>query len=209
MAEWVWNVASARYHDLATGRFMARSEVLGYVDDSLAASGRVSDTLARFVADGTLSPADWRNAMRQELKEQYITEYLAGRGGVEQMTQADWGSIGGSLAEQYRYLDGFTDDIATGELSEAQIRARAKMYVNSAREAHERGYARAANEAGLTEVKWTLNPAVENCPDCIAFASLGWQPVEDDPYGGCYPGSGCTVCLTNCACSLEYRESEA
>lgn len=206
MADWCWNPESARYHDLATGRFMPRSEVLNYVNDSLVASGNATDVLAQLVSDGTLSPADWNGAMRQEVKEEYIRQYILGRGGLEQMTSEDWGSIGGSLVHQYHpYLDGFTQDIASGKLSEAQIRARAKMYTNSAGQAFERGKARASAKAGLDEVKWTLTPA-EHCVDCEALAAMGWQPVADDPFGGCFPRSGCTQCLSNCKCILDYRK---
>ena len=43
-----------------------------------------------------MSPGDWERLMRQEIKEQYITEYIAGRGGREQMTARDWGICGGT-----------------------------------------------------------------------------------------------------------------
>lgn len=189
---------------------MPRSEVLGYVDESLRQSANATDLLARYVSDGTLSPGDWDAKMRDEIKEEYIRQYTLGRGGRDQMGPEDWGSVGGSLAEQYKWLDrkadSFLDAVASGQLSEAQIRVRAKMYVDSAREAHERGYARATLEAGMDEVKWTLQPA-EHCDDCVAFAALDWQPIESDPFGGCYPASGCTACLSNCKCILQYRKT--
>jgi len=182
---WSWNESSHRYHDSATGRFMGRDEVLGYVQQSLDAArtapaitladGSLSmgtDLLSNLVGNGMLSPRDWHAQMREEIKAEYIRQYMLGRGGRGNMTAKDWGSIGGMVADQYRYLKDFAKLVAEGKLSEAQIRARAAMYVNSAREGFERGQARAF---GLPEL-----PA--------------------------YPGDGQTICLTNCACSWQIEE---
>lgn len=204
---WRWNASLNRYQDDQSGRIMARDEVLGFLSNLLESSTSINDSLAGLVANGQLSPLDWRNAMREELKLSYIQDYLLGRGGLEMMTQADWGSVGGMLADQYRYLEDFVDDIAAGNLTEAQIRSRAAMYFNSSREAYERAFRIGAIAAGADEVFWEINPDAENCPDCERFTAMGWQPIEANPYEGAYPGSGDTLCLTNCACALSYRNS--
>jgi len=143
MADWVWNLKAKRYQDTDTGQFMARVEVLSLVQGSLDASGNVTDTLAGLVAGGQLAPADWRDMMREEVKGEYLRQYMTGRGGREQMTYSDWGRCGAMLKAQYKWLEGFAEQVATGELSEAQIRARARLYVDSARQAYEKGNARA------------------------------------------------------------------
>ena len=116
------------------------------------------------------------------------------------------------LADQYRYLDGFAAEIAEGKLSEAQIARRSEMYMNSSREAYERGQKRAMEIAGLQEVIW-IKTAKESCPDCIELSRLGWQKAEPWPFrvGGvnALPGSGATQCLTNCRCYLDWRKKPA
>lgn len=210
-----WETDTARYRDLATGRFVAQDAILDWCQQSIDASENVTDMLARYVSDGTVSPGDWERLMRQEIKEQYIAEYIAGRGGREQMTARDWGSIGGQLKNQYKYLRRFRDEVAAGKLSEAQIRVRAGMYVQSSWQARERGYRRAVLEAGYDEVRWVLDPSpeVEHCVGCLAFEALGWQKVDKWPFTqgsnkDCLPTSGCTPCLVSCRCHLEYRRSE-
>jgi hypothetical protein len=205
-----WSESANRYRDTDTGQFVPREQVVAWADQSLDASASVTDALANMVAGEApvLSPADWRDAMRTEIKKEYIRQYLSSIGGRERMTAERWGSLGGMIGQQYKFLNDFTDEIAAGKLSEAQIRARAAMYVKSAREARERARAQVASEAGWTEVLWQINPG-ENCEDCIAFNAMGWQLVADDPYGGCFPGSGCTQCMSNCNCGLDYRESIA
>jgi hypothetical protein len=140
---WKWNSEARRYYNDDTGLFMAKDTVLGFVHDSFEGTGLVTDTLANLLGENRLAPADWRFLMREEIKREYIRQYLLGIGGREQMTQADWGRIGGMLTDQYRYLDDFYKENAAGALSEAQVAARSRMYIRSAREAYERANAQA------------------------------------------------------------------
>ncbi len=202
-----WDELVGRYRD-ERGRFVSKETVYIYVNQSIKISGNVVSSLATFVYEGNISVNDWMNSMRQEIKDEYIRQYLSFAGGREAMTQADWGRIGGMLGEQYKYLDNFANDIASGKLTEAQINARSQMYINSAREAREKSRKISAEKAGFDEVYWELNPQLENCPDCVEFNGMDWQTAEDDPYGGAFPGSGDTVCLTACGCQLVWRNSK-
>jgi len=208
MASWRWDEAAARYRDQVTGRFLSRNAVEGYVLDSLAAASKYSEGLASVLGDTKIMAGGWYSAMRQEIKEEYIRQYLVGIGGREQMTQADWGSIGGMLTEQYKYFEGFYNEVIQGNLSPEQIAARSNMYLNSAREAFERAQAKLSKSKGFDEERWLIDTGAENCEDCLAFAGLGWQSIVDDPYGGAIPGSGDTKCLTACKCTIEYRKSD-
>lgn len=197
---WVYDRRANRYRDLRTGRFVSATQVRDWAQKAIDASADRVTTLAEMIASDRLTVTDWERAMRAEIKSEYVQQYLAGRGGVNMMTQADWGSIGGMLADQYRYLSGFARAIAAGNLSEKQIAARARMYVNSAREAYERAHERSSVEAGMVYVHWNVDAQAENCNDCLDFQALGWRRLDSNPYGGAYPGSGHTECLTNCHC---------
>jgi len=151
-----------------------------------------------------ISPADWRLLFREELKGEYIRQAILGKGGRAQMTQSDWGVIGNQLKFQYGKLDNFTKEIASGNLSEAQIRARANMYINSAGQAFEAMQERVATAAGYDEESWHINAALENCPDCIDYRDMGWQPLGTFPT----PKDGSTICLSSCGCTKEYRNSQ-
>jgi hypothetical protein len=203
-----WDSSVGRYRG-QDGRFVARSTIDSFVSRSLAASRNVSDTLGQLVSNGLVNVDDWKLSFRQEIKDEYIRQYLTGKGGLEQMISKDWGSIGGMLKEQYGYLDGFAQDIAAGNLSEAQIMARSDMYINSASEALERAKERVATSLGFDLVEWVVDTSLENCDDCLNFQSMGVVPVDEDPYDGAYPGSGDTQCLTNCGCHLEYSNSDS
>jgi len=212
MPSWAWNAAAGRYRDVATGRFITNAQAQVMIEESIAASGAAVDTMASLAAEGAMSSRGWLTAMREEIKREYIRQYTAGIGGVDRMTQRDWGSVGGMIRDQYRYLDGFAEQL--GQLSEAQIRARAQMYINSAREAYERAHGRVASKSGFASlVSWVVNPAAENCPDCLEYQAMG--PQEAPTGGGfpvgdsvTWPGSGSTQCLTNCKCELTYTNEQ-
>lgn len=201
---WEWVTSVGRYRDTGTGQFMSRDTVLSFVNESIAASESALGPLSQFAASGALSPADFSLLVREEIKQETIRQYLLGIGGRDQMTPSDWGSIGGSLKEQYGHLDDFVKQIADGTLSEEQIQARLKMYVNSSREAFERAHGKNAKRLGYSEESWTLGEA-EHCDDCVALAAEGWQPVGHFKF---MPGSGNTACLTNCKCEILYRNPD-
>ena len=201
--EWVWLPDLQRYRNLSTGRFLASETVRQWARQAIEASGSVISTASEGLSSGVLSVGDWQALVREELKATYIQEYVLGRGGLEQMTQQDWGSIGGMLAEQYRYLDDFAAEIASGNLTQAQVEARLAMYFDSSSEAFERANARAHGVPELPqypgdgstrcltncrchweieetdggwEARWILDPAAENCDDCIENAQK-WNPL--------------------------------
>jgi len=118
MPEWSYSPRYKAYRNLSNGQWASRVQVQGWVTENIALAQNAADNLAGMVANDLIRVGDWQVVMRQELKKTYTEQYLAGRGGVGQMTQADWGSIGGQLSEQYSYLDRFANEIAAGNLSE-------------------------------------------------------------------------------------------
>lgn len=203
--QWQWDPEQLIYVNPETGEEADEDDRRAWLLAALLAAGVVADTLAESLWLNEMSLNGWAAAMRREILDEYIRAYLNGIGGLPQMTGADWKAISDMLEFQYERFAGFVEEIGAGKLTQGQIGARSRMYLNSARQAFEKANARTQEKAGNDEIFWQLNPGVENCPDCQAFNALGWQPVAGNPYGGCVPGSGCTVCLTNCYCYLSYR----
>jgi len=201
---WAWVDKVKQFFNTVKETFLGWKEALGWGAKSAEASGQAASRAVDDLITGQNVDA-FATAFREELKQEYIRQYLLGIGGLERMTQADWGSIGGMLKEQYHpHLDNFLQDIRDGKLSEAQIRMRAQMYIDSAHEAYERAHARCAEELGMDEELWLLDPPAEHCEDCVAFAQEGWKPKGYFPM----PGAGKTQCLTHCRCHKRYRNSK-
>jgi hypothetical protein len=140
----------------------------------------VSDALAKTATDSLLnnqiSASQWESQMRLTLKNNYIQQYLLGIGGKGNMTQADYGSIGGMLAEQYKYLRNFAQQIANGQLSEAEIQRRVEMYINSAREAWNRARARIH---GIPDGSLPDYPGSGHT-ECLTNCKCAWEIEESD-----------------------------
>lgn len=205
--KYYWDTTVGRFRDEG-GRFVSRYSIDQFVTSSILTSQNITDTLSGFVSNGLVTIKDWSLSFRQEIKDEYIRQYVLARGGLEQMTSKDWGSIGGMLKEQYGHLNNFMNEVSAGNLTEAQIAARSGMYINSAHEASERAREVVTRELGFDLVEWVIDTSVQNCEDCVAFSEMGIVDAASNPYGGAYPGSGGTVCLTNCHCKLIYSNSE-
>lgn len=201
---WGWDPNAGRYRDSVSGKFMSRGEVLGYVNDMIVFNENKASTLAFLVGEGQLSPTDWKNQMRERVKSEYITQYMLGKGGLDNMQQSDWGKVGAMLKTQYKYLDGFQKDIMEKDLSTAQIAYRSNLYMTASREAYEKAHGQVAKDAGADEERWVLEAEAQHCDDCPAYEDEGWQPIGTFPD----PGDGSTACGTNCKCHKEYRNSK-
>jgi len=169
-----------------------------FIESSKGSFVRIAGKLV--AGDNTLQ--QWTMSFREALKNEYLDEYALGKGGFVNMTQADFGSVGGMLRNQYGYLDKFAQDIADGKLSEAQIRNRSRMYADSATQAFERGKTRAQGVPELPaypgdgstacgsnckcawlivetettfECTWKLDVSATHCEDCLE-RSQSWAP---------------------------------
>ena len=205
MPQWTWYGPPVyRYRD-ERGRFVALNTIQDWASQSISNSQAAMGDLAAQLSDGSISLQQWQTEMRARLRQDMIQQYTLGRGGIGEMTPQDNGSIGGVLAEQYRYLDGFAERIAAGQHSEAQIAALSRMYFNSTHEAFERAMARSrgfpddvlpaypgdgGSCLGLTncgchwdyhyvngrwECTWTLG-VTEHCELCLDHAAT-WAPL--------------------------------
>lgn len=200
-----WDKDLRRYRDADSGRFLAEAKVRALRQDLIDRATAEVDALAAQLADGTITTAEWTTSMRETVKRLTIDQYLLGRGGRNAMTQADWGRIGYRLREQYGYLQRFAELIDQGQLSDAQIAARAKLYVGATWSTFDRAKAaawqivlpahpgdggtrcrsacrchwdiRRDDEAGVIKASWVLDSAAEHCEDCRRRARE-WAPLE-------------------------------
>jgi hypothetical protein len=197
----VWDPTVARYRDLSNGQFVSESDlqdlVDNYADDYL---GPQIEQLTDQMIGGDISLSDWQVSMAESLKQAYVTVAAIGRGGRSAMDYSDFGRIGARLRSEYKYLDGFAQEIKSGTLSPSYIRARAQLYADGVKVALWDGRRAAKIEAGMTLEKRVLHPA-EHCTDCMNYADQGWQPIGTFPP----PGLG-SECLHHCRCTMDFSK---
>lgn len=199
--DWYWDDGQKTYHQGVAdsiNKVLELNKLVDLRDLFTDRAMRQSDKLIEsLMLDGNLTIQQWEREMRDLLRQTYRALYELAIGGRENMTQADYGRLGGILQEQYRYLHNFAADLAAGKLSPLQAQNRARMYIESATQAFER--AQAAGH-GITlpqypgdgstqclsncrchwEIRsrkkeyacyWRLGQA-EHCPDCLEAAQL-------------------------------------
>lgn len=201
---WEWDQPSKRYRNTETGRYMGSRQMLPLRDEFIDAQKAATGDLADRLAAGEITTNRYVEEMRGLIKTTYLDEYALAHGGRNNMTSRDFGIVGNMCRDQYGYLNNFAGEINAGELSPAQIRARGRMYIESASQAYERAQAEVRGIRGPNalpaypgdgstacrtncrcsweyretetawEVTWTLHPA-EHCEDCLARASA-WAP---------------------------------
>ncbi len=208
---WRWNQQARRYYVTAEGAaalgqkpgtFISQTQRVNLRDAFIESQKARTNELANQLAKGNITIQQWTLSMREEIKTNHITQYLLAHGGRDTMTQADWGRLGQKIRVQYDYLQKFAADVAAGKLTEGQIAARSRMYVESSSQSFEQGSAMASGTPELPqypgdgatrcmanckcywsiaelndrwECTWKLRPA-EHCPDCIANAAR-WNPL--------------------------------
>ena len=194
-----WNAGAGRYVDVATGRFIPKQAEVRALDERIKAGIDQVQAVTAGMTRGVVTVAEWQTAVAVELRRMHTQAAALGRGGWQQMTPRDWGHVGRALRDEYAYLRGFAEALASGTLSEAQINARVSQYVNGIWSRYWRGETSAMQGAGMTEERRILTPA-EHCKDCEGYAAQGWQPLGSLPE----PGEG-SACGHNCRCIKVYR----
>ncbi len=196
-----------RYRNGATGRFVARKDILGLLESqSNAVEARVGE-LTNAVMEGRISPVVWQEQMRTEVKRQVIQQSALGSGGFDQISQQSYGRAGADLRQLYAKISGTAADIADGKITMAQAQARANEYAGHGRShfytaEREKVKPSAPNKVFLE--RRMLGGGGRTCSDCVSFYDQGWQPF------GLLPPPGVdSVCRGNCKCSLIRMEVEA
>lgn len=191
---YAYNNTAQRWFDTATGKFVSETAVVDEMRVHQQATYNVLDNVTRQLYAGQLTLEQWQIAAAYELKDAHLAQAMFAVGGKRNMTQANYGRVGGTLADEYRYLANFASEIAAGSVSEAQALARIRQYGNATQASYWREYRNATKEL----VYWNLNPA-EHCGDCLSLA--GGSPYKPNELSH-VPGDGNTQCRGNCKCTL-------
>ena len=199
---WGWLKSAFAFVSNLTGKILGKSGERALVNSTCDGAIVNVDIITERLLSDQIDVNIWLTQVRAELKNIYTQQYLLGIGGKWQLTQADYGSIGGMLGEQNKYLQKFARLIAAGDLTPGEIRRRIAMYANSCRE----GYARARARAhGIPEGKIPAFPG-QRC-ECLTSCKCNWRFEENDKEWLLYWELGITKTGTHCdTCSERSRK---
>lgn len=163
-------------------------------------------SLMRDLQAGKIDIERFRDLMRDTIWRSHLKAAILGAGGVGNVSANTLEIVDREIAEQFRYLDGFINDLramrAQGQTIEPRQVSRAKLYAQAMRvTAREAQRQFIYNEiGGQAQERRILTPA-DHCPDCVEYADMGWQPI------GSLPPIGDSQCGQNCKCVFVFRTS--
>lgn len=194
-----YNNTAQRWFDTASGKFVSEIAVVDEMRLHQTATYNVLDNVTRQLYAGQLTLEQWQYAVAAELKDAHLAQAMFAVGGKRIMSQANYGRVGGTLADEYRYLNQFAIDIQNG-YSEKQALARIRQYGNATQQSYWNEYELATPPGEV--IYWMRTPG-ESCSDCIELEA--GSPYEPGTMRT-HPGAGATKCRGNCNCIEERRK---
>lgn len=189
------------YRDTATGHIVKASVARGAIFSHLDNGDMVEWT--KQLQGGAVDLSSWQNGMRKMIKDNHVLSVANANGGWSQMGPKQYGFAGAKIKEQYKYLDGWANDIASGKAPmDGRMLNRAAMYENAAYHTYSKAQEKIAVDQDFDQRRSVLDPASKSCSGCIAAANLGWVDIDDPAL----PDLGKRDCLANDRCTMEYRK---
>ena len=165
---------------------------------------RKQQTLATRFVNGNVSFEDWQKQSKELVKQSHVNMTRLGRGGKDRTFGIHYLQTAQDLrTNHYPALKQFAQDIKDGKLTNKQIIARSKLYGSASKTAFERARVTPdyKNPTQLRLGRRRLGSCRNHCQDCISYALIGWQPLEQI----ILPGTNC-ACHGNCCCSIEIKK---
>lgn len=198
-----YNDALGRYRNVKTKKIVSKASVLLETEKESTRLKKQVQDLTLQMTNGELKLWEWEKLAAQRIKESHIRMSALGAGGMGNLTNAHYGSIGGILRKEYRLLNKFARGIEQGKYSPAYIVNRAGMYAASTRRSFFKGQQISRALSGVTLARRVLDAQAQHCPDCLAYATNGFVPIEDIVA----PGEACR-CGGRCRCNIIYKSTQ-
>jgi hypothetical protein len=167
-------------------------------------------SLSLQLINGMISREKWYSSVSSLLRTEYQTSWLAGIGGIENMTSYELQRFYEVFSAQFRWLNNFMEEIISGKQPlNGRLVTRAAMYARAGNGFYQNNLLRIAERNGFREVRRILGPNENHCsdkevknatrPGCLELWREGWMPIwQMTPIAE-------ALCLSNCLCSLKFR----
>ncbi len=206
LPDYRWNAAAGRYIS-SNGRFLSQQTIRGELDKAL---DNVTDRLVLLAKDfrtGVIDGRTWQIESMSLIKQVHLLGGALEKGGWQNLTQSDFGRIGQIVRGEYAYYNNLIKQIESGQQRlDGTLDSRMRLYGQAGRGTYHKFERENRFTQGYDEERRILNGR-DNCktskrPGCIDEAAKGWQEI-----GKMVPIGSCT-CLSNCRCSVSYRNSK-
>ncbi len=196
-----YDLRAGRYRDIRSGQFVSQQTVRRELDTVLDKAARQAREATQQLQQRRITVAQWERQMAESIRRTHTASAALAKGGWANLSQSDYGKIGATCKEQYRYLDRFAAQIESGAIPlDGRILTRAESYVNHARITYAEDRLTIERQLGATEVR-SIRHSADSCAGCIEMAALGWVSIA----GGTMILPGDRQCKSHCKCVLSTR----
>ena len=193
-----WNSTAGRYTN-ASGQFISRKAVHDAFNVAIDNSTKVIANATVAMKEGRTSVAAWQTLMRSEVKNVQLYTGALSKGGWAQLDPTDFGRIGQRIQTQYKALDRFAAEIASGKQKlDGTAVSRSRLYGQSGRQTLHLMERANNKELGYTKER-SIKQTGNNCDDCLDEAARGWVDIGE------IVTIGSRQCNMNCKCRIEYK----
>lgn len=162
------------------------------VDKLQALAAESFGELTRRLVAGELTPAAWVREMERTVVRGHTAAYVAATAdrlgvspaAVKGLSRAERQELQALINDQRPYLAQFARDVASGQLSPAQIAARAALYAGPMRATYGR-------------TRWPRLPAypADGSTECLMNCRCSWVERDDGMYWQLGAAEHCPTCL--------------
>jgi hypothetical protein len=194
-----WDREAVRFRDASTGRFVPQSRVREAIDAFADGVADELESLTRRYLAGSLDIAEWEESARSTIKAAHMATAAIAAGGRDRMGPIQAGRAGSRIRREYEYLFNLSRSVERGDVSDAQLLARIRLFGLGSTRAYEAARRGEMINAGFSE-EARFTHATNSCGPCLDYASRGWVPI------GTLPSTGTECdCVSNCKCTFSYR----
>ena len=197
---------TGRYVNRTTNRYVSQDTVNAALESQITKGRENANRIFKQLADGEISIADAQLQMRAQMKIIHTSSAALAKGGWANMSQADWGAVGGISSSEYRRLEKVMVSVADGKLKLRNLAGEpngtllrvADDLAQGGITTYSQMQTRTAAQNGATHERRILDSGAKHCACCVEQADLGAQPIgELKPIGNC-------TCSKNCRCEKEF-----
>lgn len=199
--QWQWSEQRGSYR-APDGTFRNGKQAIAAADQYLANKQlKTADGLFELLRSGQLSVRDAQLVGEREIAKAHLAMAMAAKGGRAQMTQADFGRVGGIVSGELVHWRDRCKELGNGQPLDGRVKQSFRAFIDKSRVTYIRVQQLEMQKRGIDEQRNVLEDRAHACSECPEITALGWQPV------GSFSNPGERECRGNCRCFLQFRSS--
>lgn len=194
---YTYDPRTGRHRNKSTGRLVSLKEIEKELNKLIEQKKKDLFAVSRYLMEGSITLDNWERTVAETIKTIQLQYLILEKGGINNVTPEDTLAIGRNLKNEYSYLNKFAKQLKAGQVTEKQMFARIKKYVDNTAVAKAIAQRQKKVELGDDWALRKLGANENHCPACPNYAGIFPARLV------VMPGERCP-CGKECKCSVEF-----